>query len=74
MADDPKAKDPQDSGTPSGSQPPEGSVPTPDQRRNRGSGAGKTSGDEQRREVAEGGTGGGSPMDPQDEAFLKKSE
>jgi hypothetical protein len=74
MADDPKAKDSQDSGTRGGSQPPEGSVPTPDQRRNRGSGADKTSGDEQRRDVAEGGTSGGSPMDPEDEAFLKKSE
>jgi hypothetical protein len=74
MSDDPKAKDPQNSGTRGGSQPPAGSVPAPEQRRNRGSGAGKTGGDEQRREVAEGGTSGGSPMDPQDEAFLKKSE
>ncbi|MDB5865022.1 MAG: hypothetical protein JWO70_2828 [Betaproteobacteria bacterium] len=76
MATDPKAKDKQDSGAPAGAEPP-GSGPAPDQRRNRGRGGatgGKTRDDEQRREVADGDTSGGSPMDPQDEAFLKKSE
>ncbi|MDB5865541.1 MAG: hypothetical protein JWO70_3347 [Betaproteobacteria bacterium] len=76
MATDPKANDKQDSGAPAGAEPP-GSGPAPDQRRNRGRDSargGKTGGDEQRREVADGDTSGGSPMDPQDEAFLKKSE
>jgi hypothetical protein len=58
-----------------GSGPPEGAIPAPDQRRNRGGEpGGKTSADEQRRTVAESDTSGGSPMDPQDEEFLKKSQ
>jgi hypothetical protein len=59
-----------------GSGPPEGAIPAPDQRRNRGGSSlgGKTPGDEQRRTVAESDTSGGSPMDPADQEFLKKSQ
>jgi hypothetical protein len=56
--------------------PPEGAIPAADQRRNRGGSSlgGKTPGDEQRRTVAESDTSGGSPMDPADQEFLKKSD